>query len=97
MKACAMSSCTRRLQKERARERERREREGEEEGEGGLGGSWVVRSRVTSPLIGVISYKYSYPTYKPTYNSPRTSLRERERERERRRVNQGQACVSEMQ
>ena len=28
-----------------------------------LGGSWVVISRLISPLIWVISYKYRYPTY----------------------------------
>ena len=35
-----------------------------------LGGSWVVISRVISPLIGAISDNYSYPTYNPTYNYP---------------------------
>ena len=27
-------------------------------------------SKVISRLIGVISYKYSYPNYDPTYNYP---------------------------
>ena len=35
-----------------------------------LGGSWVVTSGVISPLIWVITYNYSYPTYNPTYIYP---------------------------
>ena len=40
-----------------------------------LGGSWVVRSGVPSPLLWVIimvtllmGYNYGYPTYNRTYN-----------------------------
>ena len=32
---------------------------------GVLGGSWVVISMVISPLIWLIIYNYSYPTYTP--------------------------------